>query len=506
MLQFDGKFHVPPGYLEDFYQADLTFLHQRVYCPIAQSLVFHTNPKTGTIDEEKMPYIGASVDPKIAQGVARGDLNPMTKKPIIVKMAPPPMVRSVSHFKTSVTDDDLKKGVSIDTFFKKRVPLAELDPNCFRPSHSQQALLNNPTVSWAPSPALPVLPRPYLNRAASNPNPLTQNPPPARAHVSRTHTRSLTISEPRASKRARLCADAPTLSSTDNAEALSSKFFNSVAPEKSRRRQSKKQDINIYSDDSIEEAMLDLPDVGGSTKPCKKLPIFDDATSIVPGNQVEEEQSYSQANAATSQITTPSLTMPSSVTSSAGSVEASKPAAIEKLKERFTFSGAPFSTPNSRVSHGIYTPPSSIPEQTRSRIPVPTKSAVSSHKTFSTKASLTPLQRMGANAANRYKSPMTPPITPVLGPVRRSPRTSMLSKQNKPFPEAIDHLPKSETPAKRDETTNKSIGGSEDLIIHDSEEEDNSLSPTPERENGGDMFESVTPAPKIDFGRFAYKH
>ena len=78
MLAFDGKFFVPKGYLESFYQAENTFLHQRVFCPKAQGLVLHTEPDH-PIDEQNMPFIGAYVEPEIAQGVARGDLNPITK-------------------------------------------------------------------------------------------------------------------------------------------------------------------------------------------------------------------------------------------------------------------------------------------------------------------------------------------------------------------------------------------------------------------------------------------
>ena len=78
MMQFDGKYHVPKGYLEAFYQAELTFLHQRVYCPISNRLVFHTEPSQ-PIDEQKMLFIGAYVEPEVARRVATGELNPMTK-------------------------------------------------------------------------------------------------------------------------------------------------------------------------------------------------------------------------------------------------------------------------------------------------------------------------------------------------------------------------------------------------------------------------------------------
>ncbi|KAK5005614.1 Rad2 nuclease, partial [Cryomyces antarcticus] len=37
-VQFDGGFKVPPGYLEAFNQAEMTFLYQWVFCPVARSL------------------------------------------------------------------------------------------------------------------------------------------------------------------------------------------------------------------------------------------------------------------------------------------------------------------------------------------------------------------------------------------------------------------------------------------------------------------------------------
>jgi len=165
MLQFDGKFQVPKGYLEAFYQAEFTFLHQRVFCPISRQIVFHTEP-TQQLDEANMAYIGVYVEPEIAAGVACGDLNPMTKKPIITATRPQtaspvtPWASSKARGRISTSSgdpDDLKKSVSIETFFKKkRTPLAELPINWFTHSPSQQeTLLRNSSATWQASSARP---------------------------------------------------------------------------------------------------------------------------------------------------------------------------------------------------------------------------------------------------------------------------------------------------------------------------------------------------------------
>src|SRR5438045_1625378 len=118
-----------------------------------------------------MPFIGAYVEPEVAKGVAVGDLHPMTKEQIVV------ISNSRTTFSGSyllnqkqtpnrpATSLNLKEGVSISEFFKpKRIPLAEMDPNCFEPSPSQlQALLRN-GEPWNAEPIL--LPRPYMPGAS----------------------------------------------------------------------------------------------------------------------------------------------------------------------------------------------------------------------------------------------------------------------------------------------------------------------------------------------------
>jgi len=98
---------------------------------------------------------------------------------------------------------------------------------------------------------------------------------------------------------------------------------------------------------------------------------------------------------------------------------------------------------------------------------------------------------------------MTPPQTPPFPFKPKSPRRSLLSKSNVPFPEvARGVIKKNEVePAaiplpKADETENMALAapqnGSEDLIIHDSEE-DECLSPGPEEST-----------PRFDLRKFVY--
>jgi len=513
MLQFDGKFHVPKGYLEAFHQAELTFLHQRVFCPKKRRLVFHTEPEQ-SIKVDKMPFIGADVEPEIAQGVARGDLNPMTKLPIVVatgyRMATPstPGMSRPQHQRSASTTDP-KKGKSIDTFFKpKRIPLAELDPNCFTPSPSQQEALSRNTGPWLNSPVR----RPYLTRSSTEPQIPQSMPPPAQA--SRSHARAPSISEPRPSKRTRLCAEVETIISPNQKIELGpGRFFSSVVPEPSpsagrhiKTKRPKKYDVTIFSDDSIEEAMLSLPDFDGFSKgpgSVKNIQVFTERdakaeASEATGGCAEESSSQGATDLYDSQSTAPSL---SSAEQPATLIEAQTNAPIEKLKERFAFTASTASTPKSQTgARGFPTPSSSLP---RSKIPLSINSKIPPAKAAPFFGS-TPLQRLGASATNRSRLPMTPPTTPTLStlPAKpKSPRRSLLSKNGVPFPEvARDSKSVFAEPASiplpvPDYTETVALGnGSEDLIIHDSEGEEDALSPI-----AGDDHSS-----RIDLGAFVY--
>src|SRR5258708_8955591 len=61
MLQFEGKYYVPAAYLEDFKQAELTFLHQRGCLPMLQQMVILTGRNSDT-KEEDLPFLWTPVE------------------------------------------------------------------------------------------------------------------------------------------------------------------------------------------------------------------------------------------------------------------------------------------------------------------------------------------------------------------------------------------------------------------------------------------------------------
>ena len=276
MLQFEGQFSVPAGYLERYQQAELTFLHHRVFCPISKQLVL-LNELTPSMKEWDMPYIGEIVDAETAIGVACGDLDPMTKRPILIKHVSTGK-RAASYAprrQTLASEADLKQTKSLDSFFKpRREPLAELDPNSLTPSPSQQRLLHvHSNASWE---ARTISSAPQLSRASTSVQGLGRSS----KDVTRQHAsfleRASTISTYQPPKRQRLCSENDdTQSST---EPSTSRFFGSNTEEpspsvrikKDKVKKAKNSDFGIYSDDSVDDILLGLPD-GNDTVTYPKL-------------------------------------------------------------------------------------------------------------------------------------------------------------------------------------------------------------------------------------------
>lgn len=273
--QFDGKLKIPAGYLEDFYQAEKTFLYQWVFCPTSKEIVNLTD-LDADMNTSDMPFIGEKVPSNIAYGVARGDLHPHTKQPLVIQTnATPrgkPLRPSGSASVTAKTPIG-KHGKPIDAFFKpRRTPLAELDINLFTPSPSQQTLLEqqrgNP--GWEAVPA----PRQVPSTA----------PQPARRAISDSVTGRRSVPQP--PKRQRLCTDStPGTQEDEKGGDTRSRFFATPVAEPSPslrvQKASKKksrQSFELHSDDSIEDAMNELVDLEeGFSQPRKKMRIFSDS-------------------------------------------------------------------------------------------------------------------------------------------------------------------------------------------------------------------------------------
>ena len=285
-LQFDSKYSVPANYLENFRKAELTFLHQWVFCPIKKGVVMNTQPPNG--DKTDLSFLGVEIDPSIACGVAYGRLHPTTKQPLKV----PEVVtgtrrpsRLTTNRQAPATPLDAKIGKPIDTFFKpRRVPLTELDPNTFTPSPSQQRLQQVGNRTWLSSPvnASPLVPTP------SGAVPTTVGPDRTRRSSKSVHSASAS------SKRRRLCGEdeADGYAMAEDTEPVRSKFFSAAAdrnPVSAKFRQSKASKenmVNIWSDDAIDGILSEMVDISQSHS--TKLSIFEDATPVAKGHSSSE--------------------------------------------------------------------------------------------------------------------------------------------------------------------------------------------------------------------------
>ncbi|EEQ91394.1 exonuclease 1 [Blastomyces dermatitidis ER-3] len=300
MLQFEGNgARVPPQYLEDFKRAELTFLHQLVFCPLARKLVT-LSPLPEHTSLDSMPFVGAYIEPDTAIGVACGDLDPITKEPINLQPSYPERSRLlVSRRQTLPSTTDLKQSKPIDSFFTpKRVPLGELDPNSLTPSPSQQRLIEaNARRSWVAS-SVPT--RGNVRRATSSffpPNTASPSTSSTRVFPPRTTKTPLssdrekflasasTVSKFQPVKRQRLCSDADEAGAEAAAAVLGtekrSRFFAGAGKgtgmgttvgakssgsagisnaDKARTKKAKRADFGVFSDNVVEDIMLQLPD------------------------------------------------------------------------------------------------------------------------------------------------------------------------------------------------------------------------------------------------------
>ena len=499
ILSFDGQYHVPPGYLEAFHKAELTFLHQRVFCPLKNEVVTMTDLQANT-QLEDIAFIGGEVDREIAIGVAKGVLDPMTKQPIRVK--PPVKTTPKTQWgnprrNTADTCLDTKAVKSIDSFFKpKRTPLAELDPNSFTPSPTQERLLRQASeVTWESSSTLAR--PPPLRPSASMPSP----GPRSIAETGTSLGAALTTATPL--KRRRLCVDPDDGLNWENivaSESGRSRYFASntadpsLSMEKRRKNQKeKKTDITVWSDDSVEDVMAELPDIEHCAQPLRKgrMEVFrDNMPEKVDGNRsprtqgdekLKEDSQSSVASRGTSASELSSRTSMTSSTSSVPSVAATLDhhvtAELKAIAQKYTYQAEvePMTLQKTEMQRT---------KEVRTGV---SASQVTSKPTMSRQRNLTPLERLGLGAMNRSRS-----CSALLDTTVRLPGKDEESVSNRDLTPAKEPaLGKSLAhSAGLDATTTK---GSEDAIIPDSEDEPSSAS---EAEG--------TAKPKPDFGRFAF--
>lgn len=366
--QFDGKLKVPAGFMNAFDQAEKTFLYSWVFCPTSKQLV-HLTPLEDGINADDMPYIGEEVPANIAMEVANGNLYPRTKLPMTVPSKAQPSGRPLASSRraSGVVQTPGGKGIKpIDTFFKpRRTPLAELDPNIFTPSPSQQVLLDQQrdASGWTAVPA-------PLSRLQQRSIPGSAPQPLRRTLTDPTIGRR---SVPNPSKRQRLCSDSVSGAFTAGDDGVvRSQFFASSVPDPSPSLRSSKmrtrktgQDFELFSDDSIQDALAEVADLDAASQSNKKIRIFSDVQS----SSRSESQStvFSRGSTTQSQDTAGSLTP---ITSHHGTPELEAEAEaeaetifstaisfqMEEMRSKFTFKTTTTSTSLSRTKRAALSP------------------------------------------------------------------------------------------------------------------------------------------------------
>ena len=360
--QFDGKLKVPAKFMASFDQAEKTFLYPWVFCPVSKQLV-NLTPLEDGISTADMPYIGEEVPAHIAVAVARGDLYPRTKLPMVVACESRPAGKPLAPSRRAsaaavVQTPDMKASKPIDSFFKpRRTPLAELDPNTFTPSPSQQVLLEQQrqTTGWnaIPAPLSRLRPPPSLASTAPQPRRTFTDPTAGRRSV------------PNPSKRQRLCSDSifDTPAAADEG-VVRSQFFTSSLPEPSpslrpgkKGRRKTGQDFELFSDDSIQDALAEVADLEeAASQPTKKMRVFSDTQA----STLSESQStvFSRGSTSQSQETSGTLTPntsqgypePESVFSSAISSQ------MDNLRSKFMYKPSTANLSKSKIQQEATSP------------------------------------------------------------------------------------------------------------------------------------------------------
>lgn len=419
MLRFEGKHQIPDNYLEDFKQAELTFLYQRVFCPKKQDIVLLTEPDP-SFNADDMPFIGAPIERELARSIAAGDVNPITKQRILVPLSPGK--RRLSQALAPPSRPQRGLGKPINEYFagSRRIPLGEMDPNCFAIDPNR----DNGSAAESPRPIVFPLPRPYLDTAEA--------PAPVRNYTNRARTlrrQSEPISQllglsrsessqnrrqtmgpgfqiyqdpapsTRPPKKARLCEDSGLGEDVASGTPEKSKFFPST---KEKQAPKKKVDQSLLSDDSVEEALGSLPDsefdrFKEHPKAAEQITIYEDSPSPErpeKGNKHSPLATESQDDALGEVVEVPASSPVQREREAPSDDRTCSPMTpLGELLKGFSYDTT---RPRTRIVHGLPTPASS----TQQTAATPRSASQNSSQT----PLLTPLQRIGARALQRGKS------------------------------------------------------------------------------------------------------
>ncbi|CDM32013.1 hypothetical protein DTO013E5_3744 [Penicillium roqueforti] len=462
MLQFEGNFRVPADYLANFKQAELTFLYQRVFCRKAEKLVTLTPPDKDT-NLAALPYIGADMEPEIAIGVSRGDLDPTTKEPITLKpLAAGRWSLGINRRQTLGTSSELKPKKSINSFFTpKRTPLAELDPNSLTPSPSQQRLLErNASNSWQANAA------PFRSNSVRS-TPLRafsdQGLSPMVRSVERSSflAQSARSSALQCTKRQRLCSEAEG-DSLPACPPARSRFFAQASPspqDLSRSKRSRKSVIGVFSDEIAEDIMCSIPDPSTTPGPAestteRNLEISDKPSEVDTPSKPTSDKVLVTENLDVSQNSPRDNTPNSPGFSLALDYHVDRQ--NSNLLSKFTFQAG--QKPETTAASSTMTKIPAAQTSHRPSTPSTPRSPAAIARSNVFHRRLTPLQRMGQSALSRSHSINIP--TKLRDAEAVEPRTEASS----PIVHKVSSL--------------AGIQGSEDLIVPDSEDEEDEDEPS----------------------------
>lgn len=482
-LQFEGKHRIPADYLTLFYQAEQTFLYQWAFCPTSKQLV-NLSALPPDLSPDQLPFIGALVEPGLARRIATGETNPITKQIIVLSTPPSPRKRTASNahrgnaIQTPSSRDTPKK--PIDAYFKdhERIPLAEMDANCFHvdPERVTQEGAQ-PIVFPLPRPYIdsnelttPGRSRTYINGGGGSPRVLRRRTETV-SNLLTNGGRSLTSSSrrqttgsevrsshpdnaaaginPRPLKKARLCDDA-ALGLSPGKER--SRFF---SPRNSKVRTTSKGEGYLMSDDSIEEALKELPDTEGWAKQPdrrKTFTVFEsDRGQRGEVDAPKDDKKVEPNNISDSVHEQQGITIPDTPPKS--------------TLRRFTYvdNAEPQTSQPIKLSRGR----GSISSDRSSFISMTPISASSSRTTPATTPRLTPLQQLGRKALGQGRESPTSKFAVPRVPKRSS--LGRLSLDSIPINPAFVPLPLVD--AVELERLN-GVVGSEDLLVPESETEE----------------------------------
>jgi exonuclease-1 len=465
IIQFEGKTRITPDYLARFRQAELTFLYQRVFCPEKKRLVLLTEADP-IIDLNEMPFIGAALEVSLANGIASGEVNPITKE--VMNGSIPPDTRPIQAPQRSVAQQAAAGAKRIDTYFdrNRRVPLAPMDPNCFSPEPRRVASL----TMDGQRPIVFPLPRPYLeDQSNGTPGSQTQSGARRRAtepagltlrdrsnkYSSYTQRRTAACSPsedvldegciPRPSKKARLCEALPVNERLATPEKKSRFFGGSV---RASSKATEESDTTLAVAETVEATLLSLPEPGQWNAPTSKTSAVTVFEETGRGSAVRQ-----------------------------GSLAGEPDGVVTTLNLRDTHAPALSSAQDSPLYDNRF----------RSATPLTARSSAATSRftdastsTAPTPAStfLTPLQRISAKALGMRGGPaqksFTPPIR-VADLAGKASKRDGPSKSRPPLPINPSFIPLPRVDLAEVEALNQSLG-SEDQILPNSDDENAAMS------------------------------